>query len=217
MRRSLSLRPATYTKSPGGCGPPTARDLPCSVVSCDGIPFPIRRGSSSRLLSRCFTSSVAFTNAEWLGSALSLSGRLSTLQDSLHGTDYHLAPPSRRSTSLQHLQSPGSTGSLLRGSLAITTTGLAPASRRRLSRHTSKRSLRIEYSLCSNCGRNSFSGGIDGRPALAYIVSNRRHNWVSTSSTMSRMARKWSVRSRISGDKQMSIWFLLRIGSAHAF
>jgi len=82
---------------------------------------------------------VAFTNAEWLGSPLSLSGRLSTLQDSLHGTDYRLAPPSRRDISLQHLQSPGSTGSLLRGSLAITTTGLAPASRQRLSRHTSKR------------------------------------------------------------------------------
>ena len=34
------------------------------------------------------------------------------------------------SLELQHLQSPGSTGSLLRGSLAITTTGLAPVSKR---------------------------------------------------------------------------------------
>jgi len=33
-------------------------------------------------------------------------------------------------TPLQHLQSPGSTGSLLRGLLAVTTTGLAPVSRR---------------------------------------------------------------------------------------
>jgi hypothetical protein len=38
----------------------------------------------------------------------------------------------------------------------------------------SKRSLRIEYNICSNCARNSFSGGMDGRPAQAYIESNRR-------------------------------------------
>ena len=53
----------------------------------------------------------------------------------------------------------------------------------------SNRSLRIEYSICSNWPRNSFSGAIDGRPALAYIVSNRRDNRASTSSTMVRMAR----------------------------
>ena len=36
----------------------------------------------------------------------------------------------------QHLQSPGSTGRLLQGSLAITPTGLAPASKWQLARHT---------------------------------------------------------------------------------
>jgi hypothetical protein len=36
--------------------------------------------------------------------------------------------------------------------------------------------LRIEYSICSNCARNSFSGAIDGRPTRAYIVSKRRES-----------------------------------------
>src|SRR5205823_1410819 len=125
------FRRKAYIKSFVGCGPPTARDLPCSVVHFHSIPFPIRRGVL-RGCSRFFTSSMAFTNAEWLGSPLSLSGRISTLQDSLHGTDYRFAPPSRRDTSLQHRWSPTSTGRLLRGSLAITTTGLSPASQRRL-------------------------------------------------------------------------------------
>ncbi len=78
------------------------------------------------------TSSMAFTNAEWLGSPLSLSGRITALQDFLRGTDYCFAPPSQRDTSLQHRWSPSSTGSLLRGSLVITTTGLPPASKQRL-------------------------------------------------------------------------------------
>jgi len=52
----------------------------------------------------------------------------------------------------------------------------------------SKRSLRIEYSIYSNCARNSFSGAIDGRPTWAYIVSKRRETWLSTSFTMARIA-----------------------------
>jgi hypothetical protein len=40
--------------------------------------------------------------------------------------------------------------------------------------------LRIEYSICNNGTRNSFSGGIDGRPTLAYMLSKRRDNWAST-------------------------------------
>ncbi len=61
---------------------------------------------------------------------------MSTLQDSLYGTDCWLAPPSQRVTPLHHLQSPGGSGSLLRGSLAITTTGLTPVSHQNLSRRT---------------------------------------------------------------------------------
>jgi hypothetical protein len=66
------------------------------------------------------------------GSALlcPLQVTLTTLQDSREGTDCGVAPPSRRDTPLQHPRSPRSTGSLLRGSLAITTAGLASASRR---------------------------------------------------------------------------------------
>jgi hypothetical protein len=159
---------------------------------------------------------VASTNAEWLGPPLSLSGRLSTLQDSLHGTDDRLAPPSRRDTPLQHLQSPGSTGSLLRGSLAITTTGLAPASRQRLSRHTSKRSLRIEYSICSNCVRNSFSGGIEGRPTGA--------NMLEPATTGQALRPPWpgwraadDPSARASRAKVTEHVILLLIGSSHGF
>lgn len=75
------------------------------------------------------------------GSALLCSpcgANLSTLQDSLYGTDRCFAPPSQRDTPLQHSQSPDCTGSLLRGSLAITTTGLSPVSKQCLSRHTNR-------------------------------------------------------------------------------
>ena len=61
---------------------------------------------------------------------------MSALQDSLYGTDCGVALPSQEDTALHHPQSPRGSGSLLRGSLAITTTGLAPASHRSLPRHT---------------------------------------------------------------------------------
>ncbi len=74
------------------------------------------------------------------GSALSCSpssrGNLTMLQSSLYVTDCCFAPPSQRDTSLQHNQSPGSTGRLLLGSLAITETGLAPVSKWQLSGRT---------------------------------------------------------------------------------
>jgi len=62
---------------------------------------------------------------------------MSALQDSLYGTDYWFALPSQEVTALHHTRSPKCSGSLLRGSLAITTTGLAPASHESLPRHTS--------------------------------------------------------------------------------
>ena len=77
-----------------------------------------------------------------LGIPWSLTGNITTLQDSLHGTDCRFAPPSQRDTPLQHLQSPGSTGRLLRGSLVITATGLAPASQWQLARHTKWHAIR---------------------------------------------------------------------------
>src|SRR5713101_7945323 len=66
------------------------------------------------------------------GSALPCPLRVTipTLQGSLDGTDYWVAPPSQRDTPLHHPQSPRCSGSLLRGALALTTTGLAPLSRR---------------------------------------------------------------------------------------
>ena len=53
---------------------------------------------------------------------------MTTLQDSLDGTDYRVAPPPRGQTALHHHRSLGSSGSSLRGSLAITPAGLPPAS-----------------------------------------------------------------------------------------
>ena len=61
---------------------------------------------------------------------------MSPLQDALDGTDYWVALPSQEDTALHHPQSPGSSGGLLRGSLAITTTGLPPVSHQDLSRRT---------------------------------------------------------------------------------
>jgi hypothetical protein len=53
----------------------------------------------------------------------------------------------------------------------------------------SMRSLRIEYSTCSNNARNKCSGGIDGRPVDAYRTSNRGDSPRRASSVMVRMAR----------------------------
>ena len=61
---------------------------------------------------------------------------MSALQDSLHGTDYGVALLSQEDTALRHTQSPRCSGSLLRGSLAITTTELSPVSHQDLSRRT---------------------------------------------------------------------------------
>jgi len=62
---------------------------------------------------------------------------ISTLQDSLDVTGCCFAPLSQGDTTLQHIWSPRRTGCLLRGLLTVTTTGLAPVSRRCLSGHTS--------------------------------------------------------------------------------
>jgi len=62
---------------------------------------------------------------------------MSALQDSLYGTDCGVALLSQEDTALHHTQSPRCSGSLLRGSLAITATGLPPVSHQNLSRRTS--------------------------------------------------------------------------------
>ena len=55
---------------------------------------------------------------------------ISALQDSLYVTGCCFAPLSQGDTTLRHSQSPGCTGCLLRGLLSVTTTGLAPVSKR---------------------------------------------------------------------------------------
>ena len=54
-------------------------------------------------------------------------------------TDYGVALLSQEDTALHHARSPKRSGSLLRGSLAITTTGLPPVSHQNLSRRTIRR------------------------------------------------------------------------------
>jgi len=61
---------------------------------------------------------------------------MSTLQDPLDGTDYWVALPAQEDTALHHPQSPRSSGRLLRGALAMTTTGLPPVSHQDLSRRS---------------------------------------------------------------------------------
>jgi hypothetical protein len=64
------------------------------------------------------------------------------------------------------------------------------------------RSLRTEYSTWSSSARNRCSGGIDGRPVLAYIPSNRGDNRPKALSVIERIIRSgWSVGTRCSGDR----------------
>ena len=72
-----------------------------------------------------------------VGTSVFIAGpNMSALQDSLYGTDYEVALLSQEDTALHHTRSPRCSGSLLRGSLAITTTGLPPVSHQNLSRRT---------------------------------------------------------------------------------
>ena len=137
-QRRLGLHlPGLYQAFRGLDQPSTARDLPCCSDGCPSIPFPLRRG----VLRGCIQNLHPFRGLRDGLSRSALPGspygvNISTLQDSLNGADYWVAPPSQRVTPLHHLQSPGSSGSLLRGSLAITTTGLPPDSHQNLARRT---------------------------------------------------------------------------------
>src|SRR5580700_11990770 len=51
------------------------------------------------------------------------------------------------------------------------------------------RSLRIEYSICSNNARSNRSGGIDFRPSSSYSESKRPSSALNASSTIARIGR----------------------------
>ena len=107
-----------YTGNYLGCGPRTAQDLPCSIIYCHNIPLPLRRWVLGRLRFRKSSSpSLVFADRSPARHPLAplFGANITTLQDSLYGTDCCFAPVSHRDTSLQHDRSPGSTGSLLRG------------------------------------------------------------------------------------------------------
>jgi hypothetical protein len=80
----------------------------------------------------------------WALSCSPCGANMTTLQDSLYGTDYRVAPPFGSHSASPPSVTAGS-GSLLRGSLAITATGLSPASHRThetgqvSSRHTKRK------------------------------------------------------------------------------
>ena len=91
---------------------------------------PIRR----RVLCSCYpgSSPLPWPSVSISNSAPSCSpfgANISTLQDSLDVTGCCFAPLPQRVTSLQHIRLPRCTGCLLRGPLAVTTTGLTPVSR----------------------------------------------------------------------------------------
>ena len=67
---------------------------------------------------------------ERLGSLFPFRANVSTLQDSLDVTGCRFARPPRPVTPLRHTRLPKCNGRLLRGPLAVTATGLPPASRR---------------------------------------------------------------------------------------
>lgn len=91
---------------------------------------------------------------------------MSALQDSLHGTDYRVALLSQEDTALHHTRSPKCSGSLLRGSLAITTTGLPPVSHQDLSRRT----IRMLW----GCSRAASSRTTRSTPASMPRVTSSR-------------------------------------------
>ena len=90
-----------------------------------------------------------------------------TLQDSLHVTGCCFALLPQEDTSLQHNRSPGSTGSLLRGLLAVATVGLPPTSRRQLSGHTSE--LLGGWPPASDSDQLSFEMGGQSAPSSCHI------------------------------------------------
>ena len=116
---------------PNETSPVPSPAFPTSRSPYAGEFFGAARSGSSRL---------PWPSPSLTSSALPCSpfgANLSALQDSLYVAGCGFALLSQEVTTLQHLRSPRSTGCLLRGGLILTATGLAPASRRRLSGHTS--------------------------------------------------------------------------------
>ncbi len=63
------------------------------------------------------------------------------------------------------------------------------------------RSERIVYSTCSSNARNSFSGGIDGRPVCEYMPANSGDICSSTLLTIFSSRRSgWSFGTLCSGE-----------------
>jgi hypothetical protein len=122
---SICTSLAAYSRPHARCGLPPVGDLSCFLHPLWWHSAPHTPWSSSRLHSRFFPSSMAFASK---GVARLSLFRMSTLQDSLYGTDCHLAPLSQRHTPAFTLPVTRSMRSSLRGSLAITATGLSPAS-----------------------------------------------------------------------------------------
>jgi hypothetical protein len=71
---------------------------------------------------------------------------------------------------------------------------------RRPFRFPTKPALSIT-TRASSVAPSNFSGGIDGRPVLAYIASNRSDIFCNASSAIARTARSgWSARTFCSGE-----------------
>ena len=109
---------------------------PCFIACFHNIPVPHTPEGSSQLLSVLPLPwpSVSISNSA--PSCSPCGANISTLQDSLDVTGCCFAPLPQRVTSLQHIRLPRCTGCLLRGPLAVTTTGLTPVSRSMTSQGT---------------------------------------------------------------------------------
>ena len=89
----LDFTSSAYTSGYDGCGPPTERDLPCSVAYFRNIPLPLRR----RVLRGCLPGSsplpcpsLSLTNSAPSGSRP--RANISAQQDSLYVTGCCFAP-----------------------------------------------------------------------------------------------------------------------------
>lgn len=118
-----------YTTPPTACVPWPGEISPVPQMAVPAFRSPYAGGLFEAAAPG--SSPLPWPSREMKRSAPSCSpcgANMSTLQDSLHGTDYWVALPPQEPTALHHSRSPSRSGRLLRGSLAITPTGLAPAS-----------------------------------------------------------------------------------------
>src|SRR6266496_3453866 len=144
FRSALHHFPGTPGRQPGATKAGAETDLSCSAMGCVVVPLPLRRRVPGCCRSKLFAPSVAFALA--VGARLPLvpafAGLLTTRpQDSSsYGPTTCSSPKATLSWRFDARVSPPA-GHQLRGCLAITPTGLSPASPPPLAGHTPRQQV----------------------------------------------------------------------------